>query len=94
MSCVQVRSGGLAVKHPAFGANADRFEPVRCRNLSRDQFLGSQHRGWLTTLNGAAVPTELLKIKGDVKNPNEDVKHSGSDHPQGILAQSFRTTPL
>jgi len=33
-----------------------------CRNFSRDKFPGSQHRGWLTTLNGAAVFTELLKI--------------------------------
>ena len=28
-----------------------------------------------------------------LKTP-EDVKHSGSDHPQGISAPSFRTAPL
>jgi len=42
-------------------------------------------------LNGAVISTELLKIKWDVK---EDVKHSGSDHPQGISAPSFSTAPL
>ena len=47
----------------------------------------------MSTLNGVAVSTELLKIKGDVKKNPEDVKHSGSDHPQGISAPSFRTAP-
>jgi len=42
-------------------------------------------------LNGAAVSAELLQIKGDVKDPPEDVKHSGSDHPRDISASSFRT---
>ena len=28
-----------------------------------------------------------------LKTP-EDIKHSGSDHPQGISAPSFRTAPL
>ena len=46
------------------------------------------------TLNGAAVSTELLKHKGGRWRPPEDVKHSGSDHPMGILAPSFRTAPL
>jgi len=48
----------------------------------------------MTTLNGAAVSTELFKIKGDVKKKPVDVKHSGSDHPQGISAPCFRTAPL
>jgi len=41
--------------------------------------------GWLSTLNGAPISTELIK-KGDL--------HSGSDHPQGILTLSFHTAPL
>jgi len=44
-------------------------------------------------LNGAVVFTELVKIKGTLKKP-QDVKLSGSDHPQVILAPSFRTAPL
>ena len=36
---------------------------------------------------------EFKKIIGDVKTP-EDVKHSGSDHPQGVSAPSFHTAPL
>ena len=47
----------------------------------------------MTTLNGVAVSTELFKIKRDVKDPPEDVKHSGSDHPRRISAPSFRTAP-
>ncbi|KAK2154625.1 hypothetical protein LSH36_262g00003 [Paralvinella palmiformis] len=35
----------------------------------------------------------LFKIKGTLKN-HEDVKHSDSDHRQGISAPSFRTAPL
>ena len=63
--------------------------PARGRTFSRYHFLGSQHRGWLTTLNGTAVSTELLKIKGGVQNNPEDVKHSSSGHPQGISAPSY-----
>jgi len=55
---------------------------------------GSQHRGWMITLNGAAISTELLKIKGHVKDPLKTLKHSGSDHPHGISAPSFHTAPL
>ena len=51
------------------------------------------HRGWLTTLNGAADSTELLE-KGGRLRPSEDVKHSGIDHPHDILAPSFHTAPL
>ena len=29
----------------------------------------SRHRGWVTTLNGAVVSTELIIIKGDVRDP-------------------------
>ncbi|KAK2167356.1 hypothetical protein LSH36_29g10005 [Paralvinella palmiformis] len=36
LGMVTVSSGGLAVKHPALGANGRRFEPVRGRNFSRD----------------------------------------------------------
>ena len=68
--------------------------PARGRNVSRDLFLGSQHRGWVTMLNGAAVSTEIFQIKGDVKKKPEDVKHSGSDHPHGISAPSVRTASL
>jgi len=46
------------------------------------------YRGWLITLNGATVCTELIK-KGDVKDPHEDVMHAGSDHPQGINYDSI-----
>jgi len=64
-----VSSGSLAVRHPTLGAKGHKFNPPAIgRNLSRDYFLGSQHFGWLTMLNGAAVSTELLKIKGDVKD--------------------------
>jgi len=45
------------------------------------------------TLNGAAVSSELLKIKGDVKKKPEEVKHSDSDHPQGISPPSFILLP-
>ena len=48
----------------------------------------------MTMLNGAAVSTELVKIKGGIKDPPDNVKHSGSDHPRGISAPSFRTAPL
>jgi len=40
-------------------------------------------------LNGAAVSNELLKMKGDVKDTPEDIKH-----PQGISTPSFCTAPL
>jgi len=84
-----VRSGGLAVKHPALGVNDHKFEPLKRSKLF--QRLISQ----LTTrLNGAAFSTELFKIKGDVKKNPDDVKHSGSHHPQCISALYFRTAPL
>ena len=35
-----------------------------------------------------------FKIKEDIKKNIENVKHSGSDHPQGISAPYFRTAPL
>jgi len=62
-------SGGLAVKHPALGANGHRFYPRKRSTFP--QINSSAHNivGLLTTLNGAAVSTELLKIKGDVKEP-------------------------
>ena len=84
-------SGDLAVEHPALAANGHRFEPRKRSKLF--QGLISRLTTCLTKLNGAAVSTELFKIKGDVKPP-EAVKHSGSDHPQGISAPSFRTVPL
>jgi len=87
-----VSSGDLAVKQPV--PTVTGWIPARGRNFSRDYFLGSQHRGWLTTLNSAAVSTELLKMKGTLHPTPEGVKHSGSDHPQGISAPSFRTAPL
>ena len=73
-------SGGLALKHLVFCAKG---------LISR-----LTTSWWLTTLNGAAVSTELIKIKGDVEDPPQDVTHSGSYHPQGISAPSFRTAPL
>ena len=51
-----------------------------------------QHRGWLPTLNGAVVSTELIKRR-DVKDPAKDVIHPDSDHPQGISAPPFRIAP-
>ena len=56
-------SGGLAVKHPALGAKGHRFDPSK-RSKPFQRLISR-----LTTLNGAAVSTELFKIKGDVKNP-------------------------
>ena len=53
-----VSSGGLAFKHLALGAKGHRFDP------SKRSKLFSQDRGWMTTLNGAAVSTELIKIRG------------------------------
>ena len=62
----QVSFGGLAVKHPALGAKGYRFDPSKRSKLFKR--LLSQISGWLTTLNGAPVYTELLKIKVDVKD--------------------------
>jgi len=54
-----VSSGDLAVKHLALGANCHRFDLSKRSKLFQRLILGSQHRGWLTTLNGAVVYTEL-----------------------------------
>ena len=64
-----VSSGGLAVKYPALGANGRRLVPSKRSKLF--QILISRLKtSWVPdTLNGAAVSTELLKIKGDVKDP-------------------------
>ena len=61
-------SGGLAVKHPALGANGHRFKPSK----RSKPFQGLFSRlttlvGWWTTLKGADVSIELLKIKGALK---------------------------
>jgi len=37
----------------------------------------------VTTLNGAAISTELIPKRGTLRSP-EDVIPSGSDHSQGI----------
>ena len=41
----------------------------------------------------AEVPSTLT-LRVEVKEPTDDVKHSGSDHRQGISAPIFRTLPL
>ena len=40
----------------------------------------------------AEVPSLTLRV--EVKEPTDDVKHSGSDHRQGISSPIFRTLPL
>ena len=42
--------------------------------------------------NGGAFYTLTLRV--EVKEPTDDVKHSGSDHRQGISAPIFLTLPL
>jgi len=66
-----VSSGGLAVKQaPGIWCQGSQVRSQQeVETFSEINFLGSLHRGWLTTLNGAAVSTEILKIKGDVKDP-------------------------
>ena len=39
------------------------------------------------------VPSTLT-LRVGVKEPTDDIKHSGSDHRQGISAPIFRTLPL
>ena len=39
------------------------------------------------------VPSTLT-LRVEVKEPTDDVKHSGSDHRQGISTPMFRTLPL
>ena len=41
----------------------------------------------------AEVPSTLA-LRVEVKEPTDDVRHSGSDHRQGILSPIFRTLPL
>ena len=41
----------------------------------------------------AEVPSTLT-LRVEVKEPTDDVKHSGSDLSQGISAPIFRTLPL
>ena len=50
---------------------------------------------WAPSGGGTYIDLQhtVFKIKGTLKK-NEDVKLSGSDHPQGISAPSFRTAPL
>ena len=43
--------------------------------------------------NGGAF-TSTLTLRVEVKEPTDDVKHSGSDHRQGISAPIFLTLPL
>ena len=62
-------SGGLAVKHPTLDAKSHRFDSSKRSKLFQkliSRFTTSFR--WMTTLNGAAVSTELLKIKGDIKD--------------------------
>ena len=40
----------------------------------------------------AEVPSTLT-LRVEVKEPTDDVKHSGSDHRRGISAPIFRTLP-
>ena len=64
-----VSSGGLAVEHPALGDNGHRFEPRKRLKLFQG-LISRLTTSWvLTTLNSAALSTELLKIKWGVKNP-------------------------
>ena len=44
----------------------------------------------------AEVPSlpSTLTLRVEVKEPTDDVKHSGSDHHQGISAPIFRTLLL
>ena len=53
----------------------------------------------LLNIRGLAyhVKTEVpsaLTLRVEVKEPTDDVKHSGSDHRQGISAPIFLTLPL
>ena len=57
---MRVNSGGLAVMHPALGANDLRFDPRRDRNFSSPDINFSAHN----IMSGAAVSTELFKNKG------------------------------
>ena len=60
-------AGGLAAKHTALGANGHRFES-RKRSKLFQRLISRLTTSWVeTTLNGAAVSTELFKIKEDVK---------------------------
>ena len=88
-------SSGLAVKHPALGTKGHRFDPSQRSKLFQ-RLISRLTTSWVDDhVKGAAVSTGLLKIKGDVKDPlRKDVKHSGSDHPEGISAPVFRTAPL
>ena len=53
------------VKHLGLSAKGHRF----VLSIEVKTFLEIKHHAWLNTLNSAAVSTELLKIKGDVKKP-------------------------
>ena len=86
----RVSPGGLAVKHPSLGANGCRFEPTKRSKL---------FQRLISRLTTSWVPDHdkwrwIIWNKGGPKIPPENVKHSGSDHPQGISAPSFHTAPL
>ena len=61
-SSLLVSSSGLAVKHPALGANGHRFDPSN-EVETFQRLISRLTTSWVvTTLNGAAFSTDLIKM--------------------------------
>ena len=78
-----VSSNGLVVKCVAFCAKGHIFNVIK----------------WSIHFQGLFSQITTSWVDDHVKwqlinRPPKDIIHSGSDHPQGILAPSFRTAPL
>ena len=84
-----VSFGGLAVKHLALGVKGHRFDPS-----NRSKLFQRLHSRLTKSCVADHVKWLCPKVKGDFKEPSDDIIHHGSAHPQGISAPSFRNAPL
>ena len=80
----------------ALCSNSHRYDPIKKLKLFQGLISWLNIVGaCMSILNGAAFSNESISIRETLKTlPPDHVIHSGSDHPRGISAPSFCTTPL